>query len=122
MRGESQPNCIKLQALHGTIQGLKRQDLAARAAGHVAHLVLAAAACIVVSGKLTEGLLRAQGIIFCSISEAVREYPDLVRKHLGSVVRAPVLDFNPLACTPGEGGMSLPARSHSRAAKARLFT
>src|SRR5687767_7639453 len=26
------------------------------------------------------------GIIFCSISEAVREHPDLVRKHMGSVV------------------------------------
>ncbi|KAL6769421.1 SUFB1 [Auxenochlorella protothecoides x Auxenochlorella symbiontica] len=26
------------------------------------------------------------GVIFCSISEAVREYPDLIRKHLGSVV------------------------------------
>ena len=32
--------------------------------------------------------LAQQGIIFCSISEAVREYPDLVRKHLGSVVRS----------------------------------
>ena len=30
--------------------------------------------------------LAAQGIVFCSISEAVREYPDLVKKHLGSVV------------------------------------
>ena len=30
--------------------------------------------------------LAAQGIIFCSISEAVREYPDLIKKHLGSVV------------------------------------
>ena len=30
--------------------------------------------------------LAAQGIIFCSISEAVREHPDLVKKHLGSVV------------------------------------
>ena len=28
------------------------------------------------------------GVIFCSISEAVKEYPDLVRKHLGSVVPA----------------------------------
>lgn len=28
------------------------------------------------------------GIIFCSISEAVREYPDLVKKYLGSVVPA----------------------------------
>lgn len=27
------------------------------------------------------------GVIFCSMSEAVREYPDLVRQHLGSVVR-----------------------------------
>ena len=30
--------------------------------------------------------LRKQGIIFCSISEAVKEHPDLVRKYLGSVV------------------------------------
>ena len=30
------------------------------------------------------------GVIFCSFSEAVREYPDLVRKYLGSVV--PVSD------------------------------
>ena len=30
--------------------------------------------------------LAAEGIIFCSISEAVRTHPDLVRKYLGSVV------------------------------------
>ncbi len=30
--------------------------------------------------------LADKGIIFCSISEAVKEYPDLVRKYLGSVV------------------------------------
>ncbi len=30
--------------------------------------------------------LADKGIIFCSISEAVRDYPDLVRKYLGSVV------------------------------------
>lgn len=30
--------------------------------------------------------LSEKGIIFCSISEAVREYPDLVRRYLGSVV------------------------------------
>ena len=30
--------------------------------------------------------LREKGIIFCSISEAVREHPDLVRQYLGSVV------------------------------------
>lgn len=30
--------------------------------------------------------LKKQGIIFCSISEAVKDYPDLVKKYLGSVV------------------------------------
>jgi Fe-S cluster assembly protein SufB len=30
--------------------------------------------------------LREAGVIFCPISEAVREYPDLVRQYLGSVV------------------------------------
>ena len=32
--------------------------------------------------------LSEKGIIFCSFSEAVREHPDLVRKHLASVVPA----------------------------------
>ena len=32
--------------------------------------------------------LEAQGIIFCSISEAVQKYPDLVKEYLGSVVPA----------------------------------
>jgi Fe-S cluster assembly protein SufB len=34
--------------------------------------------------------LKKSGVIFCSISEALREYPDLVRQYLGSVV--PVSD------------------------------
>lgn len=34
--------------------------------------------------------LKEKGIIFCSISEAVKEYPELVQKYLGSVV--PVAD------------------------------
>jgi Fe-S cluster assembly protein SufB len=33
-----------------------------------------------------KGKLAELGIIFCSFSEAVREHPELVRKHLGSVV------------------------------------
>lgn len=33
-----------------------------------------------------KGKLAEAGVIFCSISEAVREHPDLVRKYLGSVV------------------------------------
>jgi Fe-S cluster assembly protein SufB len=42
-----------------------------------------------------KGKLEKQGIIFCSMSEAVREHPELVRKYLGSVV--PVRD-NKHAC------------------------
>src|ERR1700742_161967 len=34
--------------------------------------------------------LRKAGVIFCSISEALREHPDLVRQYLGTVV--PVID------------------------------
>lgn len=30
--------------------------------------------------------LKEKGIIFCSISEAIRDYPDLVKKHIGTVV------------------------------------
>src|SRR5918994_1231703 len=30
--------------------------------------------------------LKKHGVIFCSFSEAIREYPDLVKKYLGSVV------------------------------------
>ncbi|MDR0499333.1 MAG: Fe-S cluster assembly protein SufB [Holophagales bacterium] len=30
--------------------------------------------------------LREQGIIFCSLSEAIKEHPDLIKKYLGSVV------------------------------------
>ncbi len=40
-----------------------------------------------VSVKTThKKLLEEKGIIFCSISEAVRNHPELVRQHLGSVV------------------------------------
>ncbi len=33
-----------------------------------------------------KGKLKEAGVIFCAISEAVRDYPELVRKYLGSVV------------------------------------
>ena len=36
-------------------------------------------------GSLQE-TLSEKGIIFCSISEAIRDYPDLIKKYLGSVV------------------------------------
>jgi Fe-S cluster assembly protein SufB len=31
--------------------------------------------------------LMKAGVIFCSISEAIKEYPELVQKYMGSVVR-----------------------------------
>ena len=31
-------------------------------------------------------LFRSKGIIFCSISEAIKEYPELVQKYIGKVV------------------------------------
>ena len=37
-------------------------------------------------GTTFKAELKKAGVIFCSISEAIREYPDLVRKYLGSVV------------------------------------
>ena len=41
-------------------------------------------------GTTSQAELRKAGVIFCSISEAIREHPELVRKYLGSVV--PVSD------------------------------
>jgi Fe-S cluster assembly protein SufB len=39
-------------------------------------------------GTTHKEVLAEAGVIFCSISEAVREHPELVRKYLGSVVPA----------------------------------
>ena len=41
-------------------------------------------------GTTFQDELKGHGVIFCSISDAIREHPDLVRKYLGSVV--PVSD------------------------------
>ncbi|MFV0512757.1 MAG: Fe-S cluster assembly protein SufB [Jhaorihella sp.] len=41
-------------------------------------------------GTTFQAELRKAGVIFCSISEAIREHPELVKKYLGSVV--PVTD------------------------------
>lgn len=37
-------------------------------------------------GTTHREMLAEKGIIFCSISEAIRDYPDLVKKYLGTVV------------------------------------
>ncbi len=68
--------------------------------------------------------LAAQGIIFCSISEAVREYPDLIKKHLGSVVSLPeqmlvnVLSF----VMPHMTDQSLPSRAVTDSALFRIVS
>ncbi len=41
-------------------------------------------------GTINQNLLEEHGVIFCSISEAVKKYPELVKKYLGSVV--PIAD------------------------------
>ena len=47
-----------------------------------------------VSVKTTfKEILMEKGIIFCSISEAVREHPDLVKKYLGSVVAIVIISL-----------------------------
>ena len=37
-------------------------------------------------GTTFQAELKKAGVIFCSISEAIRDYPDLIKKYLGSVV------------------------------------
>ncbi|MCU0340780.1 MAG: Fe-S cluster assembly protein SufB [Spirosomaceae bacterium] len=42
--------------------------------------------------------LKKQGIIFCSMSEAIQDYPELIRKYLGSVVPPKDNFFSALNC------------------------
>jgi Fe-S cluster assembly protein SufB len=60
--------------------------------------------------------LERAGVIFRSISEAVREYPDLVRKYLGSVV--PQRD-NYFACLNARSSPTAPSSTSPRACAAR---
>jgi hypothetical protein len=48
--------------------------------------------------------LAKAGVIFCSISEAVKEYPDLVKKYLGSVVRGACGGWRAAVAAAGGGG------------------
>ena len=50
-------------------------------AGHVSSVSVS------VATTFKEPLAKA-GVIFCSISEAIQDYPELVKKYLGSVVPA----------------------------------
>ncbi len=70
---------LKEQAILAGVEGA--QDASRRVA------VDAVFDSVSVGTTFKDELARA-GVIFCSISEAVREHPELVRKHLGSVIPA----------------------------------
>ncbi len=57
-----------------------------RERGRLAGVAVDAVFDSVSVGTTYRETLAKQGIIFCSMSEAVREHPDLVRKYLGTVV------------------------------------
>jgi Fe-S cluster assembly protein SufB len=67
---------------------LKEQAILAGVAGGEAPRKVAVDAVFdsVSVGTTFKEELKKAGVIFCAISEAIREYPDLVQKYLGSVV------------------------------------
>jgi Fe-S cluster assembly protein SufB len=67
---------------------LKEQMLLAGVEGEAAPRKVAVDAVFdsVSVGTTFKDELKKAGVIFCAISEAIREYPDLVRRYLGSVV------------------------------------
>ena len=73
---------------------LKEQEVLAGVAGSPRYAVDAVFDSVSVVTTFKKELAQA-GVIFCSMSEAIREHPELVRKYLGSVV--PVSD-NYFAC------------------------
>ena len=73
---------------------LREQEVLAGVAGAPRYAVDAVFDSVSVVTTFKKELAEA-GVIFCSMSEAVREHPELVRKYLGSVV--PVSD-NYFAC------------------------
>ena len=59
-----------------------------------------------IQSQVTEDLAR-RGLVFCSLSDAVRTHPDLVRAHLGSVVRDDENKFRALHGALWSGGTFL---------------
>ncbi len=64
---------------------LREQEVLAGVEGAPKYAVDAVFDSVSVATTFREELKKA-GVIFCSISEAVRDYPELVQKYLGSVV------------------------------------
>ncbi|HXF10506.1 MAG TPA: hypothetical protein VN625_06945, partial [Desulfuromonadaceae bacterium] len=57
-----------------------------RERGRLAGVAVDAVFDSVSVGTTFQKQLAEKGVIFCSMSEAIREHPDLVKKHIGSVV------------------------------------
>jgi len=85
--GEIDPELLKTYAKLGI--PLKEQEVLAGVVGAPRYAVDAVFDSVSVVTTFKDEL-KKHGVIFCSISEALREYPDLVRQYLGSVV--PVSD------------------------------
>ena len=84
---EIDPELLKTYAKLGI--PLKEQEVLAGVVGAPRYAVDAVFDSVSVVTTFKDELKKS-GVIFCAISEALREYPDLVRQHLGSVV--PVSD------------------------------
>ncbi len=66
-----------------------------------------------IQSRLTEDLAR-QGVVFSSLSDAVRKHPDLVRPHLGTVVRTTRTSFGRSMARCGAVAPSSMSRAGSR--------
>ncbi len=84
---EIDPELLKTYAKLGI--PLKEQEVLAGVVGAPKYAVDAVFDSVSVVTTFKDEL-KKHGVIFCAISEALREYPDLVRQYLGSVV--PVSD------------------------------
>ena len=84
---EIDPELLKTYAKLGI--PLKEQEVLAGVVGAPRYAVDAVFDSVSVVTTFKDELKKS-GVIFCAISEALREYPDLVRQYLGSVV--PVSD------------------------------
>ncbi len=75
---------LKEQMILAGVEGADQAPAEGRAEGR--KVAVDAVFDSVSVGTTFQKELKKAGVIFCSISEAIREYPDLVKKYLGSVV------------------------------------
>jgi Fe-S cluster assembly protein SufD len=66
---------------------------------------------IPIQSRLSSELSRA-GLIFCSLADAVAAHPDLVRQHLGSIVRGDENKYRALQAALWQGGTFLYVPKH----------